>query len=136
MGLYCASVLFERYTKSTWGVLNLSGIILIKVSKSYVAKETIMGNEKSCSVTGYVLSFLIGAAVGGGIALLTAPQSGGRARKQLKRMAGDVKENVEDYYDEMKDRTLDATKKVQDLYQETKRTMESKSDAAKKDFSK
>lgn len=95
-----------------------------------------MGNEKSCSVTGYVLSFLIGAAVGGGIALLTAPQSGGRTRKQLKRMAGDVKENVEDYYDEMKDRTLDATKKVQDLYQETKRTVESKLDTAKKDFSK
>ncbi len=71
-----------------------------------------MGNEKSCSVTEYVLSFLIGAAVGGGIALLTAPQSGGRTRKQLKRMAGDWKENVEDYYDEMKDRTLDATKKV------------------------
>jgi len=95
-----------------------------------------MGNEKSCAVTGYVLSFLIGAAVGGAIALITAPQSGDRTRKQLKRKAGDVKENVEDYYDEMKDKTIEATKKVQDLYQETKRTVESKLDAAKKDFSK
>jgi len=95
-----------------------------------------MGNDKSYTLTGYVLSFLIGAAVGGGIALLTAPQSGGRTRKQLKKIAGDVKENVEDYYDEMKDKTIEATKKVQDFYQETKRTAESKLDAAKKDFSK
>jgi gas vesicle protein len=95
-----------------------------------------MGNQKTCSVTGYVLSFLIGAVVGGGISLLIAPQSGDRTRKQWKRMAGDMKENVEDYYDEMKDKTIEATKKVQDLYRETKRTVESKLDAAKKDFSK
>ena len=93
-----------------------------------------MGNEKSCSVTGCVLSFLIGAAVGGGIALLIAPQSGERTRRQLKRMAGDMKENVEDYYDGMKDKMIETTEKVQDIYQETKRTVESKLDAAKKTF--
>ena len=95
-----------------------------------------MGNERSCSGMCCVVSFLIGAMVGGGIALLTAPKSGKRTREQLKRMAEDAKEKVEDYYDEMKDKAAEATEKVQDYYQEAKRTVESSVDAAKKTFQK
>ena len=95
-----------------------------------------MGNERSCSGMCCVLSFLIGAVVGGGIALLTAPKSGERTREQLKRMAGDAKEKAEGYYDEMKDRAAEATEKVQGYYQEAKQTVESTVDAAKKTFQK
>jgi len=95
-----------------------------------------MGNEKSCSGICCVLSFLIGAMVGGGIALLTAPKSGKRTREQLKRMAGDVKEKAEGYYEEIKDKAAESTEKVQDYYLETKRTFESTVDAAKKTFQK
>ena len=95
-----------------------------------------MEKEKSCSGVCCVVSFLIGAMVGGGIALLTAPKSGKRTREQLKRMAGDTKEKAEDYYDEMKDKAAEATEKVQDYYQEAKRTVESTVDAAKKTFQK
>ena len=95
-----------------------------------------MGNERSCSGMCCVLSFLIGAVVGGGIALLTAPKSGERTRDQLKRMAGDAKEKAEGYYDEMKDRAAEATEKVQGYYQEAKHTVESTVDAAKKSFQK
>ena len=95
-----------------------------------------MGNERSCSGMCCVLSFLIGAVVGGGIALLTAPKSGERTREQLKRMAGDAKEKAEGYYDERKDRAAEATEKVQGYYQEAKQTMESTVDAAKKTFQK
>jgi len=95
-----------------------------------------MGNEKSCSGMCCVLSFLIGAVAGGGIALLAAPKSGKRTRGQLKRMAEDAKEKAEDYYDEMKDRAAEATEKAQDYYQEAKRTVESTVDAAKKTFQK
>jgi len=95
-----------------------------------------MENERGCSGMCCVVSFLIGAAVGGGIALLTAPKSGKRTREQLKRMAGDVKEKAEDYYDEMKDKATEATEKVQGYYQEAKQTMESTVDAAKKTFQK
>ena len=95
-----------------------------------------MGNERSCSGMCCVLSFLIGAVVGGGIALLTAPKSGKRTREQLKTMAGDAKEKAEGYYDEMKDRAAEATEKVQGYYQEAKQTMESTVDAAKKSFQK
>ena len=95
-----------------------------------------MGNEKSCSGICCMLSFLIGAVVGGGIALLTAPKSGKRTREQLKRMARDAKEKAEDYYDEMKDKAAEATEKVQDYYQEAIRTVESTVDAAKKTVQK
>ena len=95
-----------------------------------------MGNEKSCSVTCCIFSFLIGAAVGGGITLLITPQSGRLTRKQLKKMAGDAKEKVEDYYDEMKDRGFEAAEEVQGFYQEAKRKVESTVDAAKKTFLK
>jgi gas vesicle protein len=95
-----------------------------------------MGNEKSCSGMCFVLSFLIGAVVGGGIAILTAPKSGERTREQLKRMAGDAKEKAEGYYDEMKDKAAEATEKVQGYYQEAKQTVESTVDAAKKGFQK
>lgn len=95
-----------------------------------------MENEKSCSMTCCMLSFLIGAMVGGGIALLTAPKSGKKTRVQLRRMARDAKEKTEDYYDEMKEKVAEATEKVQDYYQEAKRTVESSVDAAKKTFQK
>jgi gas vesicle protein len=80
-----------------------------------------MGNDKRDSGICCMLSFLIGAAVGGGIALLTAPKSGKRTREQLKRMARDAKEKAEDYYDEMKDKAVEATEKVQDYYREARR---------------
>ena len=95
-----------------------------------------MENEKSCYRVCCVVSFLIGAMVGGGIALLTAPKSGKRTREQLKRMAGDVQEKAEDYYDEMKEKAAEATEKVQDYYKEAKRTVESTVDTAKKTFQK
>jgi gas vesicle protein len=95
-----------------------------------------MENERGCSGMSCVLSFLIGAMVGGGIALLAAPKSGKRTREQLKRMARDTKEKAEDYYDEMKDKAAEATEKVQDYYQEARRTVESTVDAAKKTFQK
>jgi len=86
-----------------------------------------MKNDKNCSATCCVLSFLIGAAAGSGIALLTAPQSGKRTRDQLKRMAGGC-------YDEMKDKASLATEKVQGYYQEAKQTVGSTVEAAIKTF--
>lgn len=80
-----------------------------------------MENEQKSSGTCCMLSFLIGAVVGGGIALLTAPKSGKRTREQLKRMARGAKEKAEDYYDEMKDKAAEATEKVQDYYRDARR---------------
>ena len=95
-----------------------------------------MVNEKSCSGICCVLSFLIGAVVGGGIALLGAPTSGKRTREELKTIAEDAKEKAEGYYDGMKEKASEATEKVQGYYQEATRTVESTVDAAKKSFQK
>jgi len=83
-----------------------------------------------------VLSFLIGAVVGGGIALLTAPKSGEKTREQLKRIAGDAKEKAEGYYDEMKDRATEATEKVQGYYQEANKQWNLQWTQQKKSFQK
>ena len=95
-----------------------------------------MGNEERCSVSCCVLSFLVGAVVGGGIALLTAPQSGKRTREHLRRMAVDTREKVEDYIDEMEDKAAEITEKAQGYYKEAKQTVESAVDSAKKTFQK
>ncbi len=42
-------------------------------------------------------SFLIGGAVGAGIALLLAPQSGKKTRKQIRDMAEDITDQATDY---------------------------------------
>ncbi len=50
------------------------------------------------SHTGTVLiSFLIGGIVGAGLALLLAPQSGRKTRRQIAEFAEDVKDSTADY---------------------------------------
>ena len=71
-----------------------------------------MEDDKFGSGMNSVLSFLAGAVVGGCIALLLAPQPGERTRRQLKRMAEDVKEKTEDCYDEIKERAAKIIEKV------------------------
>ena len=71
-----------------------------------------MEDEKCCTGMCCALTFLVGAVVGGGIALLLAPQSGERTRRQLRRMAEDAKEKIEDCYDEIKDRAAKVIEKI------------------------
>lgn len=49
-----------------------------------------------------LFSFLIGGAVGAGLALLMAPQSGQKTRRQLRHMAEDMAEQVTDYTDKLR----------------------------------
>lgn len=49
-----------------------------------------------------LFSFLIGGAVGAGVALLLAPQSGKKTRKQLKNLAEDITEQASEYTEKMK----------------------------------
>ena len=79
-----------------------------------------------------MLSFLAGALIGGSIALLTAPQSGERTRRQLKRIVVNAKEKAEDYYDDVTNAAAKATEKVQDNYHKAKRTVKSTVNTARK----
>ena len=53
-----------------------------------------------------LFSFLIGSAVGAGVALLLAPQSGKRTRRQIMDLAEDVTEQAAEYAGKLKKRIL------------------------------
>ena len=53
-----------------------------------------MRDDKGSLLGGMGWAFVIGGLVGGGIALLLAPQSGSASRKQLRGYARRVEENI------------------------------------------
>ncbi|MDQ2767482.1 MAG: YtxH domain-containing protein [Gemmatimonadota bacterium] len=69
-------------------------------------------------------SFLLGAAIGAGIALLLAPQSGEETRRDLKRKAGEMKDAAKDVAGDLSDTVVDR-------YAKAKRTVGSTFDSAR-----
>jgi gas vesicle protein len=71
-----------------------------------------MENESNVRFVSFLSGFVLGATVGVGLALLTAPQSGPRTRRRIRRAAGDLKESygdrLDDLTEEVKDRVDDA----------------------------
>ena len=51
-----------------------------------------------------LVSFLIGGIAGAGLALLLAPQSGRKTRKQIADMADDVRDTASDYAKKLKEK--------------------------------
>jgi len=49
-----------------------------------------------------VMSVIVGAVVGAGVALMLAPQSGKRTRTRISHMAEDVRDMAEDFADKVK----------------------------------
>ena len=70
-------------------------------------------NNEAHSLT-FVSGFLLGAMVGAGIALLTAPEAGMRTRKRIRRVAGELRDSAGDHWDDLaedvKDRVDDAVR--------------------------
>jgi gas vesicle protein len=50
------------------------------------------------------IAFITGMAAGAGIAVLLAPQSGTRTRRQIRRKAEDVQDSLEDISDNLAER--------------------------------
>jgi gas vesicle protein len=69
-------------------------------------------------------SFLLGAAIGAGIALLLAPQSGEETRRDIKRKAGEMKDAAKDVAGDLSDTVIDR-------YAKAKRTVGSTIDSAR-----
>ena len=57
------------------------------------------GNGSYFSYTGWISSFLAGACIGVGVALLFAPQTGTRLRKSLRRYADDATDQMSEAWD-------------------------------------
>lgn len=55
----------------------------------------------------FSLGILLGAAVGAGVALLLAPQSGRKTRKQLSRNAEELRDRASDRWDTLAEEVRD-----------------------------
>ena len=62
----------------------------------------------------FVSGFLLGAMVGAGITLLTAPEAGMRTRRRIRKVAGELRDSAGDHWDDLaedvKDRVDDAVR--------------------------
>ncbi|MEA3546581.1 MAG: YtxH domain-containing protein [Thermodesulfobacteriota bacterium] len=68
-----------------------------------------MSRDDSCNAGVAILSFLTGAVVGAGIALLITPKTGEETREILADYGHEFKNKVSDIPDHIRDRTHDAT---------------------------
>ena len=76
-------------------------------------KEVMAMKEESTNRKSSILiPALIGSAVGAGIAVLLAPQSGKKTRKDIKRFAANTRDQVADIIDEGKDLYEEGSKVV------------------------
>jgi gas vesicle protein len=62
-----------------------------------------MEYDHEAQVFNFVSGLFLGAVLGAGIALLTAPESGRRTRRRIRRVAGDIRENATDRWEELAD---------------------------------
>jgi gas vesicle protein len=74
-----------------------------------------------CRGSGTVLlSFLVGAAVGGGLALLMAPRSGEETREQLREAGDEARERMRDVLGDAEEKLREPLEEIQNLLQEKK----------------
>ena len=65
-----------------------------------------MDYEEERQVVNFISGLVLGAIIGAGVAYLTAPQTGRRTRKRIRRAAGNVRatatDRLDDFADEVK----------------------------------
>lgn len=84
-----------------------------------------MRENNGYSAGSVILSFLLGGAVGAGLAILFAPQSGQATRQKIREFAGEMRD------------TVDATvEKGKDFFEEKKSAVVSAFEAGKKAYDK
>jgi gas vesicle protein len=91
-----------------------------------------MSDERETSLATVVVSFLAGAAIGSGLALLFAPKTGREVREQIKDLTEDAVDTIKDYAKEAQEKVKvyarDAQEKVKATYESGKEVvMEKKS---------
>ncbi len=75
--------------------------------------------DRGASVGTILISFLAGAAVGSGLALLFAPKSGREMREQIKDLSDDAVGKIREY-------ARDAQEKIRSTYEEGKELVKEK----------
>ena len=80
-------------------------------------------HNNSNNAGNFIGGALLGAAIGAGLALLFAPQSGVETRRQIKRKAEDMKEKGMDMYKEYEGKVRDEMEVVKDKANRVKREL-------------
>jgi len=87
---------------------------------------------RCCSNGGAVfLAFIMGAAIGGGVALLTAPRSGEETRNKVRDMADDVRRRVQEITDEAEAKIKEAIEEGREVLHEKAEIVKSAVEAGK-----
>jgi len=89
-----------------------------------------MNSDRGYSSGSIVVAFLLGGAVGAGIALLTAPQSGRETREKIREAAEDAKDKIrsasEDAKHKIRALSDDAKEKLHETYEHGKGVIDEK----------
>lgn len=96
----------------------------------------IMSEENGTSAGTVLLSFLAGAAVGAGFALLYAPKSGEELRGQIRDLTNDAVDKIKDYASEAQDRIKAAVDDGKEYCAEKKTIISSAIEAGKEAMEK
>lgn len=88
-------------------------------------------DERGISAGTVILSFLAGAAVGAGVALLVAPKTGEELRGKIKDLADDAVDKIKEYASEAQDKIRSSYEDGKDLVLEKKSIITSAIEAGK-----
>lgn len=80
------------------------------------------------------MAFVMGAAIGGGLALLFAPRSGEETRKRVRDMADDVRERVREIREEAESRIRETIEEGRESLKEKREMVVSAVEAGKEAF--
>ena len=94
-----------------------------------------MSDERN-SAFGTFVTFLTGAAIGAGVALLFAPQSGEETRKKIKKVSDKVSDDVKENYEKMSKEAQKAIETVKTASEKAVSQMKSFIDGAKDSLKK
>lgn len=83
-----------------------------------------------------VISFLAGAAIGSGLALLFAPKTGREMREQIKDLTDDAVDRIREYANDAQDKILNTYETGKELVKEKKSVIASAIEAGKEAMEK
>ncbi|MBI5025236.1 MAG: YtxH domain-containing protein [Nitrospirae bacterium] len=95
-----------------------------------------MSEERGFSTGSVFLAFLIGGAVGAGLALLMAPQSGRETRQKIRELTEDVRERAADYAHQVKGKVESTVEKGRGYVDEKKSLISTAVEAGKEAYEK
>ena len=88
-------------------------------------------NDNGVGVGAVLLSFLAGAAVGAGVALLAAPKTGEELRGKIKNFADDAIDKIKVYTSEAQEKIKTTIEDGKEMIQEKKSILSSAIEAGK-----